>query len=98
MNLAMSDAFPESTRVPIVETPIADVAAWAGSEAVYIAAYRDLLRVAFVCTGSRGRCAGRVRQDRHTHRHVGGARLVPASGRREPLPFVASPVRRGAAT
>jgi RNA polymerase sigma factor (sigma-70 family) len=52
MNLAMSDAFPESTRVPIVETPIAGVAAWAGSEAVYIAAYRDLLRVAFVLTGS----------------------------------------------
>ena len=57
MNLAMSDAFPESTRIPIVESPVVEspVAAskvWAGSEAVYIAAYRDLLRVAFVLTGS----------------------------------------------
>ena len=57
MNLAMSDAFPESTRIPIaespiVESPIAASTAWAGSEAVYIAAYRDLLRVAFVLTGS----------------------------------------------
>ena len=52
MNLAMSDAFPESTRIPIVESPIAGGTAWAGSEAVYIAAYRDLLRVAFVLTGS----------------------------------------------
>lgn len=48
----MSDAFPESTRTPMVESPTAGVAAWAGSEAVYIAAYRDLLRVAFVLTGS----------------------------------------------
>jgi RNA polymerase sigma factor (sigma-70 family) len=47
MNLAMSDAFPESTRIPIVES-----SAWLGSEAVYKAAYRDLLRVAFVLTGS----------------------------------------------
>jgi RNA polymerase sigma factor (sigma-70 family) len=47
MNLAMSDAFPESTRIPIVESK-----AWAGSEAVYATAYRDLLRVAFVLTGS----------------------------------------------
>jgi RNA polymerase sigma factor (sigma-70 family) len=47
MNLAMSDAFPESTRIPIVESR-----AWRGSEAVYAAAYRDLLRVAFVLTGS----------------------------------------------
>ena len=43
----MSDAFPESTRIPIVESK-----AWAGSEAVYATAYRDLLRVAFVLTGS----------------------------------------------
>ena len=48
----MSGAFPESTRTPIVESPAAGVTAWAGSEAVYIAAYRDLLRVAFVLTGS----------------------------------------------
>lgn len=47
MNLAMSDAFPESTRIPIVESK-----AWVGSEAVYATAYRDLLRVAFVLTGS----------------------------------------------
>jgi RNA polymerase sigma factor (sigma-70 family) len=51
MNLAMSDAFPESPRLPIMEPPIA-VTAWAGSEAVYTAAYRNLLRVAFVLTGS----------------------------------------------
>ncbi len=43
----MSDAFPESTRIPIAESK-----AWAGSEAVYATAYRDLLRVAFVLTGS----------------------------------------------
>jgi RNA polymerase sigma factor (sigma-70 family) len=47
MNLAMSDAFPESARIPITESR-----AWQGSEAVYAAAYRDLLRVAFVLTGS----------------------------------------------
>ena len=47
MNLAMSDAFPESSPIPIAEST-----AWAGSEAVYSAAYRDLLRVAFVLTGS----------------------------------------------
>jgi RNA polymerase sigma factor (sigma-70 family) len=47
MNLAMSDAFPESSRIPIAESK-----AWVGSEAVYVAAYRDLLRVAFVLTGS----------------------------------------------
>ncbi len=47
MNLAMSDPFPESTRVPVTES-----AAWTGSEAVYAAAYRNLLRVAFVLTGS----------------------------------------------
>jgi RNA polymerase sigma factor (sigma-70 family) len=47
MNLAMSDAFPESSRIPIAESK-----AWVGSEAVYAAAYRDLLRVAFVLTGS----------------------------------------------
>jgi RNA polymerase sigma factor (sigma-70 family) len=47
MNLAMSDAFPESTRIPVTET-----AAWTGSEAVYASAYRNLLRVAFVLTGS----------------------------------------------
>jgi RNA polymerase sigma factor (sigma-70 family) len=47
MNLAMSDAFPESTRIPIAESR-----AWQGSEVVYAAVYRDLLRVAFVLTGS----------------------------------------------
>jgi RNA polymerase sigma factor (sigma-70 family) len=47
MNLAMSDAFPESDRIPIAESK-----AWQGTEAVYAAAYRDLLRVAFVLTGS----------------------------------------------
>lgn len=47
MNLAMSDAFPESSPIPIAESK-----AWAGSEAVYATAYRDLLRVAFVLTGS----------------------------------------------
>jgi RNA polymerase sigma factor (sigma-70 family) len=47
MNLAMSDAFPESTRIPVTESK-----AWAGSEAVYASAYRNLLRVAFVLTGS----------------------------------------------
>jgi RNA polymerase sigma factor (sigma-70 family) len=47
MNLAMSDSFPESARIPIVESK-----AWEGSEAVYAVAYRDLLRVAFVLTGS----------------------------------------------
>ena len=43
----MSDAFPESSRIPIVESK-----AWVGSEVVYAAVYRDLLRVAFVLTGS----------------------------------------------
>jgi RNA polymerase sigma factor (sigma-70 family) len=43
----MSGAFPESSRIPITESN-----AWAGSEAVYAAAYRDLLRVAFVLTAS----------------------------------------------
>jgi RNA polymerase sigma factor (sigma-70 family) len=47
MNLAMSGAVPESTRIPIAEST-----AWQGSEAVYAAVYRDLLRVAFVLTGS----------------------------------------------
>jgi RNA polymerase sigma factor (sigma-70 family) len=47
MNLAMSDAVPESTRIPIAESR-----AWQGSEVVYAAVYRDLLRVAFVLTGS----------------------------------------------
>ena len=47
MNLAMSDAFPESARIPIAESK-----AWQGTEAVYAAVYRDLLRVAFVLTGS----------------------------------------------
>jgi RNA polymerase sigma factor (sigma-70 family) len=47
MNLAMSDSFPESTHIPIVESK-----AWEGSEAIYATAYRDLLRVAFVLTGS----------------------------------------------
>jgi RNA polymerase sigma factor (sigma-70 family) len=47
MNLAMSDAFPESSRIPIVESK-----AWVGSEIVYATVYRDLLRVAFVLTGS----------------------------------------------
>jgi RNA polymerase sigma factor (sigma-70 family) len=47
MNLAMSGAVPESPRLHIVESN-----AWAGSEAVYAAVYRDLLRVAFVLTGS----------------------------------------------
>ena len=57
MNLAMSDAFPESTRIPIAEST-----AWQGSEAVYTAVYRDLLRVAFVLTGS-GPTAEDVVQD-----------------------------------
>jgi RNA polymerase sigma factor (sigma-70 family) len=57
MNLAMSDAVPESTRIPIVESK-----AWQGSEVVYAAAYRDLLRVAFVLTGS-GPAAEDVVQD-----------------------------------
>ena len=57
MNLAMSDAFPESTRIPIAEST-----AWQGSEAVYAAVYRDLLRVAFVLTGS-GPAAEDVVQD-----------------------------------
>ena len=43
----MSDALPESLPVPITEPNT-----WAGSEAVYSTAYRDLLRVAFVLTGS----------------------------------------------
>jgi RNA polymerase sigma factor (sigma-70 family) len=47
MNLAMSDAFPESSRIPVTEST-----AWSGSEAVYVATYRNLLRVAFVLTGS----------------------------------------------
>jgi RNA polymerase sigma factor (sigma-70 family) len=47
MNLAMSDAFHESSHIPIAEST-----AWAGSEVVYAAMYRDLLRVAFVLTGS----------------------------------------------
>ena len=47
MNLAMSDAFPESTRIPVTEST-----AWTGSEAVYASTYRNLLRVAFVLTGS----------------------------------------------
>ena len=47
MNLAMSDAFHESSRIPIAESK-----AWVGSEVVYAAMYRDLLRVAFVLTGS----------------------------------------------
>jgi RNA polymerase sigma factor (sigma-70 family) len=47
MNLAMSEAFPESPRIPIGESR-----AWQGSEVVYAAMYRDLLRVAFVLTGS----------------------------------------------
>jgi RNA polymerase sigma factor (sigma-70 family) len=51
MNLTMSDAFPESTR-PMVATPKPEPSAWVGSEAVYSAVYRDLLRVAFVLTGS----------------------------------------------
>lgn len=43
----MSDEFSESSPIPVAESK-----AWAGSEAVYAAAYRDLLRVAFVLTGS----------------------------------------------
>lgn len=57
MNLAMSDAFPESTRIPIAEST-----AWQGSEVVYATVYRDLLRVAFVLTGS-GPAAEDVVQD-----------------------------------
>jgi len=48
----MSDAFPESPRLPIPEASDAVPTAWEGSEAVYAAAYRNLLRVAFVLTGS----------------------------------------------
>ncbi|MEY2583442.1 MAG: hypothetical protein QOE09_3291 [Ilumatobacteraceae bacterium] len=58
----MSDAFPESTRIPVAQSRVAESpiaassipvsGAWAGSEAVYIAVYRDLLRVAFLLTGS----------------------------------------------
>jgi RNA polymerase sigma factor (sigma-70 family) len=47
MNLAMSDAFPPSSHIPVEEST-----SWAGSEAVYASAYRDLLRVAYVLTGS----------------------------------------------
>ena len=47
MKLAMSDEFTGSARIPI-----ADSNAWRGSEVVYAAVYRDLLRVAFVLTGS----------------------------------------------
>ena len=47
MNLAMSDSVPESSRIQITEST-----AWTGSEAVYESAYRNLLRVAFVLTGS----------------------------------------------
>ena len=47
MNLAMRDEFSEAPRIPIVESR-----AWQGSEAVYATVYRDLLRVAFVLTGS----------------------------------------------
>ena len=47
MNLAMSGAVPESSRISITEST-----AWTGSEAVYQSAYRNLLRVAFVLTGS----------------------------------------------
>ena len=43
----MSDSVPESSR-----SPMAMSKAWNGSEAVYTAAYRSLLRVAFVLTGS----------------------------------------------
>jgi RNA polymerase sigma factor (sigma-70 family) len=57
MNRIMSDALPESSRIPITESPIfeppnTESTSWAGSEAVYSAAYRNLLRVAFVLTGS----------------------------------------------
>ncbi|MGZ4790819.1 MAG: RNA polymerase sigma factor, partial [Ilumatobacteraceae bacterium] len=48
----MSDAYPESSRVPITESSKPNSLAWAGSEAVYGASYRNLLRVAFVLTGS----------------------------------------------
>jgi RNA polymerase sigma factor (sigma-70 family) len=47
MNLAMSGAVPESSRVLITEST-----AWSGSAAVYESTYRNLLRVAFVLTGS----------------------------------------------
>ena len=47
MNLTMSGAVPESSRSPMTVSK-----AWTGSEAVYTAAYRNLLRVAFVLTGS----------------------------------------------
>ena len=47
MNLTMSGAVPESSRGPMSVSK-----AWTGSEAVYTAAYRNLLRVAFVLTGS----------------------------------------------
>ncbi len=52
MNLTMSGAYPESSRVPITESPQPESPAWSGSEAVYGASYRNLLRVAFVLTGS----------------------------------------------
>ena len=56
--------------------------AWAGSEAVYAAVYRDLLRVAFVLTGSAAAAEGcrarRVRQGRPAHRHLGRACRVLA--------------------
>lgn len=57
MNPTMSGAFPESSRIPVTESN-----AWAGSEAVYAAAYRDLLRIAFVLTAS-GPTAEDVVQD-----------------------------------
>ena len=69
MNLAMSDAFPESSRIPIAESK-----AWQARRPCTQSAYRDLLRVAFVLTGSaaggRRRRARRVRQGRPANRHA----------------------------
>lgn len=41
-----------SGRTSVPDTRPGDVAGWAGSEAVYVSAYRQLIRVAFVITGS----------------------------------------------
>ncbi len=58
MNLAGRSSVPDAPR--------ADASDWAGSEAVYVSAYRDLLRVAFVLTGS-GPAAEDVVQDVFAH-------------------------------
>ena len=41
-----------SGRTSVPDTRTADAVGWVGSEAVYVSAYRQLIRVAFVLTGS----------------------------------------------